>query len=43
MSYTGTQIERTLLSGGRRRKDDPYALKRSAKTPGAIPSSTSCP
>lgn len=37
MTYTGERIERTLLFGKRKRKNDPYAYRKSAKTPWGNP------
>lgn len=37
MTYTGERIERTLLFGKRKRRNDPYAYHKSAKTPWGNP------
>lgn len=37
MTYTGERIERTLLFGKRKRRNDPYAYRKSAKTPWGHP------
>lgn len=37
MTYTGERIERTLLFGNRKRRNDPYAYHKSAKTPWGNP------
>lgn len=37
MTYTGERIERTLLFGKRKRRNDPYAYHKSAKTPWGHP------